>query len=169
MVDIITALAQYREAKIDMGIMKQSRWNQQNCRIRSEVNQLISKIEAIQRDQNSFKEFANCGFAQSQDDKNRRVAYENDILLFKSMKVVLVRQWYKNLGLQVAHLCFLQREKTAWLGMENFARSTLNLEEVWDWDINVELVKPEPDKHGVDDSVVDDDDDDDILFCSSLI
>jgi len=155
----LTALLKYREAKIDMGLMELGRWNQQNETIQREVNRLVSKIGVLQRDRNFNIQFVNCGFAQSQDDKNQLVAYENDIVLFKSMKALLIRKWNKNLHLQAEHLRFLQSEQKFLLRMENFTRSALNLEKARDWDIHVETVEPDPDRHGVDESADGDEED----------
>ena len=148
----LTALLKYREAKIDMGLMELGWWNQQNETIQREVNRLVSKIGVLQRDRNFNIQFVNCGFAQSQDDKNQLVAYENDIVLFKSMKALLIRKWNKNLHLQAEHLRFLQSEQKFLLRMENFTRSALNLEKAQDWDIH-------PDRHGVDESADGDEED----------
>ena len=155
----LTALLKYREAKIDMGLMELGRWNQQNETIQREVNRLVSKIGVLQRDRNFNIQFVNCGFAQSQADKNQLVAYENDIVLFKSMKALLIRKWNKNLHLQAEHLRFLQSEQKFLLRMENFTRSALNLEKARDWDIHVETVEPDPDRHGVDESADGDEED----------
>ncbi len=137
----ISALAKYREVNIDIGLLEQDRWNRQNETIQWEVNRLIRKVGTIQR------------------DPNFQLSYENDIALFKSMKALLLRKWYKNLLLQAEHLRFLESEKKFLLRMENFARSTLNLEEARDWDINVETVAPDPVRHGVDESVDDNEED----------
>lgn len=141
----ITALAKHREAKIDKGLVKNFRWNQRNETIRDEVDRLIDKIYQIQTVHHSLR--VNTCWTRSQDDIEQLVAYEDDMALFKCIKAMLIRKWYNNLHLQAEHLRLLQCEKIVLLNMENFARSTLNLEEAQDWDINIEPVEPDPERH----------------------